>query len=522
MNRIFGKIKFNNLFYISLLISLAGIYRFSLLGRGAFSFMDEYRYKWSIMAMDRLCWAGDFHAFLSSLFEVQGRPGEALIRTIPALGQLLICSFYSIHFENPESLIIPTVFNVIISLLKIFLFYKITLILIKNNYKIALAGTLVYALLVNSNIYIRHILPYDNALLICLLSLYYYLRVIEGDKNVPLRSTCVTGLLTGLQFTVYPGYYLFPIIIFILIIFNDKEKIFSRDKLKHCFLFLLSNLSGLIFFELLAMQCKTSYLLTLLTLSDTITQGSFEEGFTFLSKYLIEVENLTGIFMLVFAVIYTVKKIKGLMSPGTSGKGIDYFRSLFFATLFCFLFQASLSAVFHKMVFYGRLVHMYIPFIIWSNLFVISEIKKDRLREITYIIMMVLSLYSFFIFNERFSAIAYPCNVLYDEGIIIQNLDANNQHYELPIYINATSPPPRNMETEAPYIKDTNFVIVNFWLYTPVTNQILRYKPEENMELIFSRPHFLTFPAYYYEGYSIEERAILKREDFHIKIYKFL
>ena len=120
--------------------------RFALVGKGAFSFPDESRYHQSRAALSSL-FNNDVTGFCKCIMNTQGRPGDTLLRLIPMAVQLLLYKWDGIPVENPESLRISIIFNVIISLLISIVFYNISLQLFENNRAIAFISTLTYSLL---------------------------------------------------------------------------------------------------------------------------------------------------------------------------------------------------------------------------------------------------------------------------------------------------------------------------------------------------------------------------------------
>ena len=82
-----------------------------------------------------------------------------------------------------------------------------------------------------------------------------------------------------------------------------------------------------------------------------------------------------------------------------------------------------------------------------------------------------------------------------------------------PFYI-IKSPPSIDAKTNRPYRSERNFKLVNFCYFYPILDEFKSYDISDNEKLIYSRKHFLSFPAYAYEGCSIKER------NYKIAIYK--
>lgn len=536
-------------FGIFTLLFAIGIYRFSLIDRGALSTPDEVRYWDAADAWEKLIAEHDIRGFFIAFAsatngrtEGTNKPGDTMLRLIPSLFQGIVWKFSGgihtrdsgsdiitsgIHFRNPISLKIPTAFNVIISLLVLWVFYAITLMLFRNDYGIALTATLVYGLLANSNIYIRHILPYDSALLAFLFGAYFLIKDIVNNHGLVSFKVCMaSGAFAGFGFSIYPGYYFFPVVIFAVILFKRRISFFSREELCHYAAFALSFLAILVFFELLARVGQTSYLAYLGKHAERINQGSFSEGFTFLPKYLFEVEGGIGVVILV-ATIWCILKWSILLLKGNlpfkSVFYLDVLPVLFFSMFMGFFYHATLSLA-QRMVFYGRLLHMYYPFLIWATMAVVVELRSKSLKKLlAYGAFPLLSIFSFLHFALAYNQIAYPLDVLYKLGINTERIDPKNLIAESKPYLHFLSPPPINFKTEEPYKLENNFLLANFFSFYPLEKGDFKpFVPPANTKVVYQKPHFNTFPAYTFEAYSIPEREWAKQRRYQVSIYELV
>lgn len=517
-----GLIKKNYLLII--LCAVIVLFRLALVGNGAFSFPDETRYRQSIFALSCLS-SHNADGFCKHIMNTQGRPGDATLRLIPAAVQKLLYKRYKIPAENPESLKAPIIFNVIITLLITLVFYAISLQLFGGNRTIALISTIGYSLLSNNNIYIRHILPYDQALLCFLSGLYLALKPPSENVRYSSRNSII-GLVTGFGFAIYPGYYFFPMLIFTFMVFTGTEKILSKAKALKILFFAASALSVLLLYEVLARAGGTSYVGSLLNLSETITEGSFEEGFSFIPKYLIEVEKYAGVFILLCSLAFTARLVCRFVKNDIPIIYNNHLNVLSICVLAGFLFHASSAAIFHKMVFYGRLIHMYVPFLIFTTIAFLLEIGNVKLKNSMLGLFVVLSVMSCVEFYNDYLPLAYPRDVLYKHGILADYSDSARSVFETDCsYPSApiSSPPPLNTKTNTPYNNETNFILVNFCFYTLLCGRdcadFSPFRPSENQKLIYTARHFLGFEPYMFEGYSMQDRALFKRRNYNVAIY---
>lgn len=520
------KMKFKNVNLVKkqnliiLLLIVMGLYRFMLIDRGALAFPDERRHLVTAKAVERLIHK-DIKGFCAAISNTDARPGDATIRIIPVIGQGILYALYGIDPQNPDSLRVSTLFNVIISVFVLLIFYKVSLLLFNGNYTAAVISTIVYSFLANSNIYVRHLLPADNALVCFLFAIFYALKNLNKSlQQTRIKKYVIIGLLSGFGFSVYPAYYFFPALIFVIVIFKSNGALLSRSNLIRYLAFLFSALSVLIFYEIVAKIGETSYLVSGVELAKGIYQGSFEEGFTFLAKYMAEAENVAGIFILAGTIIYLVKEAVGILKNKSKSFYSEDLRLLIFIMLIVFILQASVSAIFHKITFCGRYARPYFLFLVWATVSLISKINKAKIRNVIFGVLLSLSLYSFLMFSFAYFPIAYPRDILYKHGIMICDIEPLNVINETePFYI-IQSPPPLDVKTNAPYRKTQHFRLINFCYFYPIKEEFQPYRPGKNENLIYRGRHFLCFPAYGYEGFSIRERQLLKDRNYQISIYE--
>ena len=166
-------------YQVILFLCLVAVYHVILQDRGAFSWPDEQNYTDAVKSIACL-FNLDIPGFCRELTGFTARPGEATIRLVPAAIQTILERWQGISPYNLESLRIPATFNIISSFLLSFVFYRLSQIFFDNDRLTAILSTVVFALLVSNNVFIRHIIPYDTGLLFCLLSLYYALKTDDS------------------------------------------------------------------------------------------------------------------------------------------------------------------------------------------------------------------------------------------------------------------------------------------------------------------------------------------------------
>ena len=200
-----------------LLIAIIAGYRLLLARSGQLYWADEFRYLHALHFLDDLR-HGHTRTAAGWLFgEYTGaRPGYILLSTVPAALQGLAYVAAGIAPESQNFYLIPVIFNVAISLAAALVFFRL-LVMVTADQWLALAGTVVYSLLTNTNIYARHLFPFDLALLLLLGSLV----LVTNQSTAPrlFWRVVAAGLLSGLAYTTYPGYDPFAVVLVAAILF---------------------------------------------------------------------------------------------------------------------------------------------------------------------------------------------------------------------------------------------------------------------------------------------------------------
>ncbi len=578
-----GKILYRYLVVLFFVFIL--FFRFSFISNGgAFAEPDELRYLQSISAIENL-FKGNLSNFCFNISSAHCRPGDVIRNLVPASIQYMALKIFGLDALNPDSLLIPLFFNVIISVFLSFFIFKISFLVFNKDYPLSLTATIVYSILVNNNFYIRHLLPYDMSLLCFIIAIFLIIERYKRHAEFNKRLLFGVGALSTFGFMVYPGYYfLFIFVFFLFIILSHRIKEISEfyQNLKiiayQCFIYIIPFVLSIFLFDVLAHIGKTfSYTITCLVISSTITQGSYEESFIFLLKYLVDVENVIGSIVLMGVVSYLICLILSFFFK-RKNKFFNIFIEnrlvvfLFISGVVGYLLHATLG-YFGFFVFYGRILHQYLPFFVLGSVFFIhslaSMIKK---RNVIMGVLIVISLFSFFSFYLDFKKVSYPRDVLYKMGFTLKNERIDYTSIEEDIQKNRlmtvidfenaplqyiVETPPHNCfmpPQKSPFKKDfhykkKDYKFINFCFFYPIDkpapkyNMLMNYYrklkgkheislvpdapqpfrayiPEEGWETIFERPHFLLMKPYMYEGLSIEGRRLLKERAYKIKILK--
>lgn len=485
------------------------------------AFPDETRYYSSLEAADNLL-RGDFSEFSAKLASTYGRPGDAVIRLVPALVQKIAYNSFGLNTNNPVSLGIPVLFNFLILVISAWLFYQICRLIIQGEIA-ALTAALLYACLVNTSLYMRHILPYDAALCLMLYLLYSVLNRKKEGKELSNSYFARIGFLSSLLITIYPGFYAAPFIVLAVLIDWLSPITFLKSRWKAVVVYAISGVSALLMFEIVAQLGHHSYLISSFDLAHTIDQGSYDEGFSFLFKYLLQVEGPVGLILIILLVIYFYKVLIKLVRTRLPTALSDLDRIMFIATGF-FLFHAFCTFYVHKMVFYGRLLHLYLPLIVLAAISVLESLVKYKIRDALLIVVSIFATGSFLIFFINYQKVSYPSDVLYHLHLKT-GTSAKTKYVN---QIGASSG--LNYESPQPLLKGQDYakpssdtiVLINFAFLFPM-RQINAAPDTTKMgeTMLFDSPHFINFTAYQFEGYTIPERDLIRARKFRQQIRVF-
>lgn len=275
---------------------------------------------------------------VQSLFLLNARPGIGLFYYPPAY----------LEWKDP-SVPYGMYFNLLVNTLGLILIYFIT----KKTYgeKAAFITTLFVTLSMSSLVYVRHLIPYDIALLPLLLGLYIHLY---------FKKNFIFGILAGLTFLTYPGYYYYLIPLPILFF------LYYRD-LKKTSLFVMGIGTILLFTQLTSMALsKTANYFDSIRVESaggaTEHYGEFMPVVSFVGEYIFTTDGIWGI-LLVFYIsgVLLIKSRKKFLLI------LVYLLSIFLILEIC-------SHILEKTVLFARTAR---PFYIM--LLVLSGVTLERI-----------------------------------------------------------------------------------------------------------------------------------------------
>ncbi len=514
--------------FFLVVIILTLISRLALLGTGAISSPDEDRYIRSYIGLQALVEKGNVSSFCSNIVINRGIPTNQIIQLIPNSIQLVLQRATGLHPENPASLLIAQAFGFLVFLIIVFLFFKI-LVLLTGDATYALGITAVLVLFTNMSIYARHLYPYENALMMSLLCIYYFLRS-DFEKN-PFRAF-VLGLLCSLTFGTYPGFYFLPALIAGTFVLHRSNWRDFKNLVKLAIFFVAGFLTVTIGFEIIARIGHTSYIMSLKSSAELITQGDYSQGFSFVPIYLYEVEGASGVAILSLSCLSLALAVRAILSRRAGN-----FESIILMAFAGILFHASQCYFLHKMVWYGRLVHFYVPLLVISSSYLGYRFMQMNPRKnwvLVGFIVVGISHFAPFMYTMLFQ-VGYPKNMLYDNRVntvalsadhFINKFEMTNNIDKVPDYAKSyksvTCLPPAYSADY--YSQDTNFTLINCAFIWPDKEKPGFPGPVHSdpaYHLVASAPYFATYTPYLFEGFNKAERVRMNATPTVIEIYKY-
>jgi hypothetical protein len=494
-----------------LLIVLVTLAKLSLAGKGFLTFPDESRYLKSGEILVSLA-HGDAREAAANIFRTDGRPGEAIIKIIPAGLQYASAELHGLETYESQNSYPLFLFNFLVYVLILLVHYRIAKLLLTDK-ALALFSVLMYCCLANSYIYLRHTLPYDCSLLVLSYVLYQVLQATTYNRFTYTKMF-VMGFVAFYGYLCYPGYFPLFIIIFLMLVLHKVQRGTITTRIKHGSVYVMGSVACLALFELTAYYGGTSYIADSIALSKTITQGSFEESYSFLFKYLYRVEGVGGLILIAGLALFVFRLARIVINKRHQLQSIHY---LFLFTALLFLLYASAGYFFNKMIFYGRLLHQFIPVLTLISAFVLGSVNSTlRYRQPVIAVLSAIFIINFSFIFYNYHCYSYPRDLAWQATKDFPDYTIDEMcEYE-------------NGNTQLVYVKEKHnpkaagkgtLVISNGCFYYPFTG----VKVQDTVpagKIIREEPYFQNFEGYLFEGASIEQREAYGKAGLTIKVIK--
>jgi len=545
-----------------LFLAILGGYRFTLIGKGHFYWADEGCYLPAANLVDAVS-AGHWRDAIESLFVAPrpvppARPGFVVLGVIPTIAQRVTNPWLGISPQTPASFDVVAGFNVLVSLAVTICVYAIGMLWTRSRaYSLLLA--VVYSLLVNANVWICHLVPYQVSLLCFLLALWLISWIAQSGKS-QIGGMMVAGFLTAWGYACYPGHYAFVVINAAAALgsmltrtrerdgpqrFVDSRRVaplceWSRPWRRVSTVILafggscLAVIAGL---EGLSRLVGRSYLHDLAALSGSVTMGDSREGFNFIWRYLRDVEGPVGValFVLFFDFILRRWGRRSTSLPPVA-------RAAILAAVACYLLHASASFLLGRLVWYGRVLSVYLPFLVTGGIIALMQVRRPGVRRVGVSFLLAASIVSFLRFAVGYHRITYPAEFLQKSmgstgrdivypsnilwGYIGGDLSETVEAFDPRIVnvVDTMADGCDNYVRFASFAKarasGAEFIGVNLEWSRYVRKAYEAFDPPPGYRLLAEAPHPDRFPAHQYEGRKPWERTRLHDRPLTLRLYQ--
>lgn len=498
-----------------------------LLGHGALADYDERRYFQSLAAVRALA-HGEYHAAAYALSMTAARPVDALWRCLPAAGQLALQRWAGWDVYDYPSLLLPTTLNWLTTLLAAWVFYDICRRLLADvvaGPQWALVAAVLYASLANTSLYVRHVLPYDSALLLFLGLMRWVLQQPAAPRAPWFWLQLGVG--AGLLWLFYPGYYAGPVLLVAPLLDWQRPLRWAWAHAAGLLALGAGFSTPLLAAELLSRAggappfWAVSYDLSL-----HILQGAPAEGYTFLLSYLWRVERGLGALLLALLALALGQEVASLKQGGWAALLPRTPRQrVLVAALLLFLTHATAAAVGHRIVWYGRLLHLYLPWLVLAGVAALAGVRCAWVAG-AGLAGCLVGLVSYGLFFRAYQLLAYPPDVI--AAYQLRCVPTRQLRYREQVRVTeGLRFPVRGEHTPRPAAcppaaADSLTLLINFAVLYPLTPATRRpvALPDRAARLLVDGPHYLAFPAYEFEGLSPAERAEAERQQFRLQVLR--
>lgn len=458
---------------IILLISL--FLRWILVLRGGqYYFSDEGRYETS-RAFATLALDGDLSEAFSQLFAAPEHLGFKLIGIVPAL----------VEQFTRESLALPALFFSLFSTLNLYLIY-----LISRRAGATERGSLAALILAASSMsllyYARHLIPYDTAMTFGLLAVYVALT-----EKSNFKTSLACGAVGLACFLTYNGYWPLATLGMLIHVFWNGGNI--GEWIRKALLTAAGFILPAILIFILALLAGTNLLTEYRVFSTTVSQGSFDEGWSLPFEYFWRAEYIVFIALGVLSIFAVTNALKRKDNSPILWAG---------AIAFLYLCLVIPSVFLHSFVVYGRLARQIMPFLILLSASGFEHFEQNASfgKRLTTFLLVVIVIQAAWNYQTSY-ALTYPREFAQQA----QNLRPEFVFSE------------KRLTFGAPTLCQNNgYVIENVkrFVVPPEPN------PPIQGEILLSAPHPDNFLPYQYEGYTYEERQRLRELDLQMRFYK--
>ena len=462
---------------------------------------DELRYYRSIETTKHI-FNADFKNAVKTVLKYEFHQGIALAKLAPAVFHRLMHSLN--HDDNllwkdlwhtpPQNFRLPALIFALPSVLCIGMIYLIQRQAGANEGEALLSA---YLLATSHSFFYfaKHLLPYDLAILIGLIAIYFALRPRAGR----IINALFIGCLAFLVFWIYNGYVTFSITIGIL--YCGLLAADPRDALRRA----LGMACGALLFFLPVVLFNSiildeNVLLQMMTFSETVDHGAYSEGAIFPFLYFRDVEGAMSV-VWICGLVLTAWQLRSRSLANDRRRVLIWFACLFAL----YLMLSLLSAGLQLFVVYGRVVRSLIPFIALAAAYGFSARLLRYGRGALNILVLGIGALSLANFVPAIAQ-QYPLEIAWD---VYQTYD--DVSFETTVETGEN--PVFNWWDLQPALPEARYRLFNAANYYPIVD-IRSDLP--NGEVLLEISHPFNYRPWQYEGMTPEMREIVNRDGLYI------
>jgi hypothetical protein len=465
--------KVHDRYWVILILLVSLLLRWILIFQGGqYYFSDEGRYQISQQMTELLLQGKGSDAGLL-LFSAPEHLGYKLLGIAPALLERIV----------GQSLVLPALFFSLFSILNLYLIFLLSKRVGASTSEAILA--LAFASLSQCLFfYARHLMPYDVALSLGLLALYVGLT--EGQNS---RISLGTGALSLLCFVTYNGYWTLAALAMIVHLFYENQAL--RAVIRKGFFLGLGFMLSLVTLMAISAQLGIDLLEEYRRFAGTVTQGSFEEGWSLPFAYFWHAEHLLFVLLALLA-FYAVLK-------GKDRKAVVLWGG---CVLFVYLGLVLPSVFLHSFVVYGRLVRQIMPFLVLLAAKGLADIAQDVQvgRIIAMALLLGLGVQAIWNFSLTFR-VNFPRDFV---------REVQGQYADF-------SFSPKRFSFGAPEVCENNGYAMQNAKYFLAAPEVVQAVPGE---ILLSASHPVNFLPYQYEGYTPEQQQAFRKAQLKMVFYR--
>ena len=387
------------------------------------------------------------------------------------------------HIVGP-SLVLPAMF---FSLFSIFNLYLIFLLSRRSQ---AYSNEAQYALLfaaccASLLYYSRHLFPYDMAMSFGLLALFTALA-----RPQSIKTSLACGSLSLLCFLTYNGYWpLAGFAILVNALMNDRK---IPVILKKAALTATGFLAPLALLIIVMFRSGTNMISAYRLFATSITQGSFEEGWSLPFEYFWHAEHVTILFLGLLSV-YAIIGIFRIKQKHASVWA--------YGVVFIYMCLLIPSVFLHSFVVYARLARQLLPFLILLSANGLAQLEQHKVARynIPAVVLALILIQAAWNFGSSYQ--------LYYPRQFSEELQAQFHGFEFSS---------KRLAYGAPTVCQNNgYVIENtkYFLSAPKTMQAVEG------EILRDVSHPVNFLPYQYEGYTPDQRQEFREQQIRMRFY---